>query len=112
VPAEDGVRREAGTDLAEDLPTEDLAFDRQAPSLVVVEPDSPFAVGFLQHLVLGAKVLDHFLLLPVDQAGEDGQEEVPRLVIPANPIACSDGFRSAVPMIPIAHRSEATVNCG
>jgi len=66
-------------DLPEDLPTENLAFDRQAPSLVVVEPDSPFAVGFLQHLVLGAKVPDHFPLLPVDQAGEDGQEEVPGL---------------------------------
>jgi hypothetical protein len=33
-----------------------------------------------------------------------------RLTIPANPITRSEGFRSPVPVIPIARRSEATVN--
>jgi hypothetical protein len=79
VPAADGVGREGGTDLAEDLPTEDLALDRQAATLVVDEPDPSLAVGLLQDLVLGAEVLDDLLLLPVDQAGEDGQEKLSRL---------------------------------
>ena len=52
--------------------TEDLALDRQASALVVVEPDPILAMSFLQDLVLGAQVLDDLLLLPVDQAGEDG----------------------------------------
>ncbi len=34
--------------------------------------------GGLQDLVLGAEVLDDFLLLPVDQAGQDSEEEQPR----------------------------------
>jgi len=79
VPAENRIRRKAGANLPKDLPAEDLAFDRQASALVVVEPDPFLAVSFLQDLVLGAQVLDGLLLLPVDQAGEDGEEEVPGL---------------------------------
>jgi hypothetical protein len=33
----------------------------------------------LQDSVLGAEIVDDVLLLPVDQAGQDGQEEVPGL---------------------------------
>ncbi len=58
VPAEDGVGREGGTDLAEHLPSEHPAFDRQAPPLVAVELDPTLAVRLLQHLVLGAKILE------------------------------------------------------
>ena len=47
--------------------------------MVVVEPDPFLAVGFLQNLVLGAQVVDDLLLLPVDHAGEDGEEEIPGL---------------------------------
>ena len=74
VPAQDGVGGAGGADLAEDLPTEHIALDRQASPLVVVEPDPLLAVGFLQDLVLGAEILDDFLLLLIDQAGEDGEE--------------------------------------
>ncbi|MFH1742933.1 MAG: hypothetical protein ABIH23_28345, partial [bacterium] len=41
--------------------------------------DPSFAVGFLQDVVLGAKVLNEILLLPVDEAGQDGEEKVPGL---------------------------------
>jgi hypothetical protein len=44
-----------------------------------VESDPSLAVGFLQDLVLGAEVVDDLLLLPVDQAGQDGPEKVPGL---------------------------------
>ena len=47
--------------------------------LAVVEPDPSLAVGFLQDLVLGAEILDDLLLLPVDQAGRDGEEKLPWL---------------------------------
>jgi hypothetical protein len=43
---------------------------------------------------------------------DDAVRSAGGVTIPANPIACSDGFRSPVPVIPIAHRSEATVNGG
>jgi len=79
VPAEDGVGREGGTDFAEHLSPEHPALDRQAPPLVIVEPDPPLAVRLLHYLVLGAEVLDDLLLLPVDQAGQDREEEVPGL---------------------------------
>jgi hypothetical protein len=61
VPAENGVEREAGSDFAEDLPTDRLAFDRQASPLVVTAPDPSLAVGFLQDLVFGPEVLDDSL---------------------------------------------------
>jgi hypothetical protein len=63
--------------FAQHLPAEDLALDRQATPLVIVEPDAPLAVGFLQNLVLGADVLDDLLLLPVDQAGQDAARADP-----------------------------------
>jgi hypothetical protein len=47
--------------------------------LVVIEPDPSFTVGFLQDLVLGTEILDDRLLLPADQAGQNGEEEVPGL---------------------------------
>jgi hypothetical protein len=79
VPAQDGVGGEGGADLVEDLPAKDLAPDRQASPLVVVEPDPLLAVGLPQDLVLGAEIIDHLLLLPVDHAGKDGQEKLPWL---------------------------------
>ena len=53
--------------------------DRESPPLVVIEPDPSFTVGFLQDLVLGTEILDDRLLLPADQAGQNGEEEVPGL---------------------------------
>ena len=79
MPAQDRVRRDDGTDLSEHLAAEDLALDRQASPLVVGEPDAFLAVRFLQDLILGAQILDDLLLLPIDPAGEDDQEKLPRL---------------------------------
>ena len=90
VPAQDGVGGEGGADFAENLSAEDLALDRQAPPLVVVEPDPLLAVGFFHDLVLGAEVVHHLLLLPVDQAGEDGQEKLPGLKDEVH--GCSDAL--------------------
>jgi hypothetical protein len=60
----------------EDLSAEDLALDREAAPRVVVEPEPPLARGLLEDVVLGAQILGDLLLLPVDQAGQDGEEKL------------------------------------
>ena len=42
-------------------------------------PSSFFTQLLFEHLVLGAKVLDHFLLLPVDPPSKDKGVELPGL---------------------------------
>jgi len=56
-----------------------LAFDRQASALVIIEEDSALADLFLEDLILGAKVLDDLLLLPIDPACQDDEEQLLRL---------------------------------
>ena len=91
-PTEDDVGREGGTDLAEDLPTEDFALGRQAPP-GVVEPALSFAAGFPQDLVLGAEVLDVLLLAPVTLGGVLARNGMARV-----PVETSRGQkRAAVP---------------
>ena len=79
MPAENRIGREQRADLFESLATENLALDCQSTSLVVVEQDAFRAVRFPEHPVLGAKVLDRFLLLSVDPACDDGYVELPGL---------------------------------
>ena len=61
------------------MATEDFAFDRQAPPLVVAEQDPTLAEFLSEDLVFGAQVVDDFLLLPVHPAGEDDQKKLPGL---------------------------------
>ena len=75
VPAHDGVRRDDRPNLSEYLSARDLAFDRQASPLVVIEPDPLPAMRFLQDLVLSAQVFDD-LLLPIDPSGQDEKEKL------------------------------------
>ena len=79
MPTQDRVRRKQRADLAEHFASEDLAFDSQSSALVVVEQDSLFAEFLSQHLVFGAEILDRSLLLLVDPASENQEEELPRL---------------------------------
>src|ERR1019366_7560432 len=79
MPAQNGVRREERTDLLQCLAAQDLAFDSQAASLIVIE-QNPFLADLLaQHLVLRTQILDPFLLLVVDPPSENGQQKLPRL---------------------------------
>ena len=77
MPAKDGIGREQSADLFESLATEILALNCQSASLVVVEQDAFRAVCFPKNAVLGAKVLDGFLLLSVDPACDYGYVELP-----------------------------------
>jgi hypothetical protein len=73
VPTQNRVWRYQRPDLGKHRATENLAFDSQTATLVVVEEDSAFADLFSENLVLGAKVFNHLLLLPIDPAGEDNE---------------------------------------
>jgi len=61
------------------LAAEDLALDRQATPLVVVEQDALLAEQFPEHLVFGPLEVDGRLLTLIDPAGQDGEEQLPGL---------------------------------
>jgi hypothetical protein len=50
-----------------------------APAPVIGKQDASVAEVVFQHLVLGAQALEDFLLMPVDPAGEDQEQQLPRL---------------------------------
>jgi len=52
---------------------------RRWSSLVVAEQDAFLAQLFFEHLVFGSQVFDYLLLLLIDPASEDHQQELPRL---------------------------------
>ena len=79
MPAENRVGGEQCADLCQPLAAEHLAGHGQAPPLVVAEQDAFLAELFLEHVVLGSQVLDHLLLLLVDPAGQNDEQELPRL---------------------------------
>jgi hypothetical protein len=79
VPAQDGIRCEHRTYRLKHLTAEDFALDGQPPTLMVGEDDPALAEFFFEDLVLGAEVLDDFLLLAVAPTGEDGEQELPGL---------------------------------
>jgi hypothetical protein len=79
VPSQYRIGREQSANLFEHLASRDLAFDCQSPTLIVVEQYEFRAKLLSQYLILGPKVLDYFLLLAVDPAGDDYQIELPRL---------------------------------
>ena len=79
MPAEDRVRREERADFLQSLASEHFPFDGQSSPLIVVEQDAFRTVQFLEHGVLRTQVIDCLLLLAVDPAGEDREEELPRL---------------------------------
>ena len=62
LPAEDRIRSDDGGQLLEHLAPEDLAFDGQAPALVVVKEDSFFPEPLSEDPVLRKQVLDGVLL--------------------------------------------------
>src|SRR5271166_5290274 len=79
MPAQDRVGRNQGGNLLECLAAQHLASDGESPTLVIVEHDAFLAELFLQDLVFGSQVVDHGLLPVVDPAGQNGEEELPRL---------------------------------
>ena len=79
VPAEDCLGSRNGGQLIEYLPSQDLAFDGQAPTLVVIKED-PFLPELLsEDSIFCYEVLDSILLATIDPAHEDQEQKLPRL---------------------------------
>jgi len=78
MPTKDGVRGDHGIDFLQRLATQYLSFDGQAAALVIGK-DAFLTELLFQHLVLGAQALQDFLLMPVDPAGQDQEQQLPRL---------------------------------
>ena len=89
VPPEDGVRGDDARDVAETTPTEGLSLHRQAAPLVVSEPGPAATALRAQDAVLLEQVVDGRLLLAVDPAREQKQEE-----------ASGEGTASMSPQLP------------
>jgi hypothetical protein len=79
MPPENRIRSHDGGQLLEHLPPEDLAFDGQAPPLVVVEQDSVLSELLSEDPILRQEVFDGVLLSTIDPAGEDQEQQLPWL---------------------------------
>ena len=79
MPAENRIRSHDGGQLLKHLPPEDLAFDGQPPPLVVVEQDSVLPELLSENPILRQEVLDGVLLSAIDPAGQDQEQQLPRL---------------------------------
>jgi len=79
MPAEDRIRSHYGGQLLEHLAPEDLAFDGQAPTLVVVKEESPLPELLSEDAIFGKEVVDSLLLSAIDPAREDQEQELPWL---------------------------------
>jgi hypothetical protein len=79
MPTQNGSWGDQSGNLSEHPSTEDLAFDGQATSLVVVEQNAFLAQLFFEHLIFSSQVLDDVLLMAIDPTGQTDQEQVPGL---------------------------------
>jgi DNA replication protein DnaC len=75
VPTEDRVRGDDARDVPKATPTERLSLHSEAAPLVVSEPEPTVTALRTQHAVFLEQVVDHRLLLAVDPAREQKEEE-------------------------------------
>jgi hypothetical protein len=79
MPAQDRFGSRDRSQLFEYLVSQDLAFDGQAPALVVIQED-PFLPELLsENSILRYEVLDSVMLAAIDPACEDQEQKLPRL---------------------------------
>ena len=79
VPPQDRVRCEQRADLSQQFPAEHLFLHGQAAALIVIEQDTLLAHFLSEHLVFGPKICYDLMLLTIDPAGKNHEEELPRL---------------------------------
>ena len=79
MPTENRVRRKQRADLGQDRAAQYLSLDSQPSSLVVAEQQTLLAVFLAQNLILGTKIRNHLLLLPIDPASKNEKVQLPRL---------------------------------
>ena len=75
MPAEDGVWRDNGGEVPQELSANGLTQDRQSPTLVIIEARELRTKLFAQDAVLFAEVLENPLLLAVKPACQTGEHE-------------------------------------
>ncbi len=75
IPPQDRVRCDDADDARTPTPSEDLAFHGQAAALVVGEAEPSRSVRCAQDPVLLEQIVNDRLLLPVDPAGEEENDE-------------------------------------
>ena len=96
VPSEQGIRRDQRADFRQQLAAEHLGLNGQPPPLVVAQENALLAQLFLVHLVLGPQVVNHLLLLPMDPARDDHQQQLPGLEDQVHgSIHCRDASKSS-----------------
>lgn len=76
MPGQDGIWSHDGGELAEELPTEDLALRCEPSTLIIGEPQALSEELLLENAVLLTEGVDHLALLPVDPAGERRKKEL------------------------------------
>ena len=77
VTTKDRLGCEESTDLFAHSATQNLAFYRQVPALVIGKHGPFLAEFFFEQPVLGSQILDDLLLLTIHPAGEDDQQNLP-----------------------------------
>jgi len=84
VSGQEGFRRDDCRDFPKNATPEHLRLGRQAPELIVVQPES-FASQLLpQHSILLAEVIDRVALLLAQPTGNGNQKEAERVEGPAH----------------------------
>ncbi len=79
MPAQNRVRREKRNELLKSFTAENLTFDGQSSSLVVVEQDSLVAPQLFQRLVFHDQIQNDFLLQAIYPADKNNEIELPGL---------------------------------
>jgi hypothetical protein len=79
VPTKDRFRTSNPGNLLEHRPAEDLAFDGQAPPLLFSEQDSLLPNFLPKYPIFDEEIFDHILLLTINPAGENQQQQLPGL---------------------------------
>ena len=75
VPGQQGLRRDNGGDLSQNLPPQGFGSNGQSAALVVIEAHSPAAELLSKNAILLAKVINDLQLALVHPAGDSDQQE-------------------------------------
>jgi hypothetical protein len=75
VPGQQGLRRDNGGDLSQNLPPQGFGSNGQSAALVVIEAHSPAAELLSKNAILLAKVINDLQLALIHPAGDSDQQE-------------------------------------
>ncbi len=79
MPSQEGFRCDDPCQITQAAKPEDLPFNGQSTSLIVVEQNPFLADDLPQNLILGPQIFDRLLLTAVDPSRDSDQQELPRM---------------------------------